>query len=61
MTIRKAAPMTRRLYHYTPWFFALETLQRRRLKIARLQELNDPFELRSHYLPAELRSASSVS
>lgn len=34
-----------RLYHLTPAQFALSALALRRLKVARLGELNDPFEL----------------
>lgn len=32
-------------YHFVPSGFGLEDLRHRRLKIARLEELNDPFEL----------------
>lgn len=34
-----------KLYHYLPAQYALENLQFRRLKIAQLNDLNDPFEL----------------
>lgn len=34
-----------KLFHYLPATYALDDLRRRRLKIARLDELNDPFEL----------------
>ena len=34
-----------RLYHYMPSAYGLEDLRRSRIKIARLAELNDPFEL----------------
>jgi hypothetical protein len=34
-----------RAYHFVPTEFALQDLRHRRLKIARLDELNDPFEL----------------
>jgi hypothetical protein len=34
-----------RAYHFVPTDFALQDLRHRRLKIARLDELNDPFEL----------------
>ena len=34
-----------RIYHYLPAEFALKDLKERRLKISRLNELNDPFEL----------------
>jgi hypothetical protein len=34
-----------RVYHFTKACFGLESLQRKRLKIATIQELNDPFEL----------------
>lgn len=33
-----------RVYHFLPSHFGLEDLRERRLKIARLDELNDPFE-----------------
>src|SRR5579863_1779231 len=35
-----------RLYHFTSAKFALDDLQHRRLKIAQISDLNDPFELR---------------
>ena len=35
----------KRAYHFAPADFALQDLRNRRLKIARLDELNDPFEL----------------
>jgi len=34
-----------RAYHFVPTEFALQDIRHRRLKIARLDELNDPFEL----------------
>ena len=34
-----------RLYHFTNKKFGLEALEKKRLKIARISELNDPFEL----------------
>jgi len=34
-----------RVYHFLPSKYALEDLQNRRLKIARFNEINDPFEL----------------
>lgn len=34
-----------RVYHFVPARYALEDLRHRRLKITRLDELNDPFEL----------------
>lgn len=36
-----------RFYHYTKARYALETLQTGHLKVATLQNLNDPFELLS--------------
>ena len=33
-----------RVYHFTKAHFGLEALRRRRLKVARIAELNDPFE-----------------
>jgi Protein of unknown function (DUF2971) len=33
-----------RLYHFTNHVFGLQNIERRRLKIARINELNDPFE-----------------
>ena len=35
------------LYHFTTAKFALDDLRNRRLKIAQLDDLNDPFELKS--------------
>lgn len=35
----------KRAYHFAPSEFALQDLRHQRLKIARLDELNDPFEL----------------
>jgi hypothetical protein len=40
-----------RVYHILPAKYAIEDLERRRLKIARLDDLNDPFELMSCELP----------
>lgn len=37
--------MPMKLYYFTPAHFALSALALRRLKVARLAELNDPFEL----------------
>ena len=34
-----------RMYHFTPACYAMSDLEHGRLKIARIQELNDPFEL----------------
>jgi hypothetical protein len=36
-----------RVFHFVNRCFGLENLRRRRLKIAEIQDLNDPFELRS--------------
>jgi hypothetical protein len=36
-----------RLYHFTTTKFALDDLRNRRLKIAQLDDLNDPFELKA--------------
>jgi hypothetical protein len=33
-----------RVYHFTKAVHGLEAIRRRRLKIARISELNDPFE-----------------
>lgn len=38
--------MSHRLYHFTTAKFALEDIEKRRLKIAQFDDLNDPFELR---------------
>ena len=47
-----------RLYHFTPLQFALSGLALRRLKIARIADLNDPFELlAADLLDPELRAA----
>lgn len=35
---------TQRVYHFTTKFFGLEDIEKRRLKVARITELNDPFE-----------------
>jgi hypothetical protein len=35
----------RRAFHFLPTLYALDDLRRRRLKIARLDDLNDPFDL----------------
>lgn len=44
--VRKATRRrTVRAYHFIPSGYALDNLRHRRLKIARLDELNDPFEL----------------
>jgi hypothetical protein len=37
--------LKRRAYHFLPARYALDDLRHRRLKIARIDELNDPFEL----------------
>src|SRR3954469_14900898 len=42
---RKHTKNLRRAYHFLPTEYALDDLRHRRLKIARLDELNDPFEL----------------
>lgn len=39
-----------RLYHFTKAEFALQDIQHRRLKIAEIQDLNDPFDLRAPQL-----------
>jgi len=36
-----------RLYHFTAAPYAFDDLRNRRLKIAQLDDLNDPFELKS--------------
>ncbi len=36
-----------RLYHFTKAKYAFDNLRNRRLKIAQLDDLNDPFELKS--------------
>jgi hypothetical protein len=47
-----------RVYHFVPARFGLDDLRRRRLKIARLHDLNDPFELWAIALPSRgLRKA----
>ena len=38
-------PNTLRLYYFTGVEFGLENVRRRRLKISRLMQLNDPFEM----------------
>lgn len=37
-----------RIYHFLPACFGLEDLHKRQLKIARIDALNDPFELIGH-------------
>lgn len=37
----------RRLYHFTTTEYGIQNIQRERLKIARIMELNDPFEMHS--------------
>ncbi len=50
-----------RVYHFVPAQHGLESLNRRRLKIATINELNDPFELLAISLEdPELRRAFSV-
>ena len=34
-----------RVYHFIPAEFALQNMQKRRMKIAQINDLNDPFEL----------------
>lgn len=48
-------PNTLRVYHFTKEIRALEAIRDKRLKIARLNELNDPFEFLSPRLSAPLR------
>lgn len=43
-----------RLYHFTNRQYGLENIERRRLKIARISQLNDPFE----FLGVASRSAN---
>lgn len=50
-----------RLYHFTSLKYGLQALRKRRLKIARINELNDPFEflgwnLRDREIRAKLRA-----
>lgn len=50
-----------RLYHFLSEQYGLENIRRRRLKIARIEELNDPFEFAGVHLRNEdLRRAFSV-
>ena len=44
-----------RLYHYLPENHGLDDLKNKRLKIARIEDLNDPFEL--CVLANEIRSS----
>lgn len=37
-----------RVYHFLPAYFAIDDLHKRQLKIARIDALNDPFELIGH-------------
>ena len=41
-----------RLYHFLPACWALDDLEKRRIKIARLDDLNDPFEFMCYQHPA---------
>src|SRR5262245_59683864 len=51
-----------RAYYFTSTQYGIENLRKRRIKISRLQELNDPFELLSTELSTEiLRIAFSES
>ena len=34
-----------RLYHFLPAEFALDDIEKRRIKVAEIDQLNDPFEL----------------
>ncbi|MBB3020425.1 hypothetical protein FHR70_003506 [Microvirga lupini] len=45
-----------RVYHFVNQQFGLENLERRRLKIATLNDLNDPFELGIYSTNSKLRS-----
>jgi hypothetical protein len=50
-----------RVYHFVPAGYGLENIRRRRLKIATINELNDPFELLAINLAnPELRRALAV-
>ena len=42
---------TTRGYHFTPFEYAISNIKNRRLKIARIDELNDPFEFRNFIYP----------
>jgi hypothetical protein len=42
-----------RLYHYVPFRYGLQNIERKRLKIAEFSDLNDPFELLGCELPTK--------
>lgn len=46
-----------RVYHFVNAEFGLDDIRRRRLKIATLNDLNDPFELFGVHLGDEFRKA----
>lgn len=48
ITSRPPGPEFRRLYHLTTAEYAVQNIQRGRLKVARLNDLNDPFEFLPH-------------
>lgn len=41
----------KRVYHFCNSKYALENLEKKRLKVSTILDLNDPFELLCHYLP----------
>lgn len=41
----------KRVYHFCSSKYALENLERKRLKVATILDLNDPFEMLCHHLP----------
>ena len=46
MSEKSDPPKKRRLYYFTPFKWAVSNIEKKRLKISRLLELNDPFEFR---------------
>jgi hypothetical protein len=46
MSEKSDSPKKRRLYYFTSFKWAVSNIEKKRLKISRLLDLNDPFELR---------------
>jgi hypothetical protein len=57
MSHQKNNPKMTRLYHFNTRDHAISNIQKQRLKIARWDDLNDPFELRN-VLPSEVSEES---
>ena len=57
MSYQENCPPSSRLYYFTTLKFAVSNIQKKRLKVSRLLELNDPFEFK-HVKPLNDRSMS---